>query len=49
MADVAEVLPPERTPEVLAQADYLLLLLPATRETDNFMNAERHPIPLPAG
>lgn len=41
MADVSEVLPPERTPEVLAQSDFLLLLLPATRETDNFINAER--------
>jgi phosphoglycerate dehydrogenase-like enzyme len=41
MANVAEVLPPERTPEVLAQSDFLLLLLPATKETDNFMNAER--------
>jgi phosphoglycerate dehydrogenase-like enzyme len=41
VANVAEVLPPERTPEVLAQSDFLLLLLPATRETDNFMNAER--------
>jgi phosphoglycerate dehydrogenase-like enzyme len=41
MADVAEVLPPERTPEVLAQSDFLLLLLPATPETDNFINAER--------
>ena len=39
--DVAEVLPPERTPEVLAQSDFVLLLLPATRETDNFINAER--------
>jgi phosphoglycerate dehydrogenase-like enzyme len=39
--DVAEVLPPERTPEVLAQADFLLLLLPATRETDNFIDAGR--------
>ena len=38
---VAEVLPPERTSEVLAQSDFVLLLLPATRETDNFMNAER--------
>ena len=38
---VAEVLPPERSPEVLAQSDFLLLLLPATRETDNFINAER--------
>jgi len=41
MANVAQVLPPERTPEVLAQSDFLLLLLPATRETDNFINAER--------
>jgi phosphoglycerate dehydrogenase-like enzyme len=38
---VAQVLPPERTNEVLAQSDYLLLLLPATSETDNFINAER--------
>jgi phosphoglycerate dehydrogenase-like enzyme len=41
MAHVAEVFPAARTPEVLAQADFLLLLLPATRETDNFINAER--------
>lgn len=41
MADVAEVLPPERTPEVLAQSDFLLLLLPATPQTDNFINAQR--------
>jgi phosphoglycerate dehydrogenase-like enzyme len=41
MAHVAEVLPPERTPAVLAQSDFVLLLLPATRETDNFINAER--------
>lgn len=41
MADVAEVLPAGRTPEVLAQSDFVLLLLPATRETDNFINAER--------
>ena len=41
MANVAEVLPPERTPEVLAQSDFLLLLLPATMETDNFINAGR--------
>jgi phosphoglycerate dehydrogenase-like enzyme len=38
---VAEMLPPERTPEVLAQSDFVLLLLPATRETDNFINAGR--------
>jgi phosphoglycerate dehydrogenase-like enzyme len=39
--NVAEVLPPERTDEVLAQSDFVLLLLPATRETDNFINADR--------
>jgi len=41
VADVAEVFPAERTPEVLAQSDFVLLLLPATRETDNFINASR--------
>jgi phosphoglycerate dehydrogenase-like enzyme len=41
MAHVAEVLGTERTPEVLKQADFLLLLLPATPETNNFINAER--------
>ncbi|MGH8745828.1 MAG: D-2-hydroxyacid dehydrogenase [Burkholderiales bacterium] len=41
MADVAEVWPPERAPEVLAQSDFLLLLLPSTPQTDNFINAER--------
>jgi phosphoglycerate dehydrogenase-like enzyme len=41
MTDVAEVLPPERTPAVLAESDFLLLLLPATPQTDNFINAER--------
>src|SRR3954447_18902580 len=29
------------TNEVLAQSDFVVLLLPATPETDNFMNAER--------
>ena len=38
---VAEIFPPARTPEVLAQSDFVLLLLPATPETDNFMNAQR--------
>ncbi len=41
MPNVAEVLPPSRTDEVLAQSDFVLLLLPATPETDNFMNAAR--------
>ena len=38
---LAEVFPPERTDEVLAQSDFVLLLLPATPETDNFINAQR--------
>jgi phosphoglycerate dehydrogenase-like enzyme len=37
----AEVLPPERTDEVLERSDFVLLLLPATRETENFMDARR--------
>ncbi|SJZ83437.1 Phosphoglycerate dehydrogenase [Enhydrobacter aerosaccus] len=41
MPHVDEVLSPESTPEVLARSDFLLLLLPATPETDNFINAER--------
>lgn len=41
MPDVAEVVPPERASEVLAQSDFLLLLLPATKETDNFIDAAR--------
>jgi phosphoglycerate dehydrogenase-like enzyme len=36
-----EVLPPERTDKVLGRADFLLLLLPATPATENFMDAER--------
>ena len=38
---VAEVFSPDRTDEVLAQSDFVLLLLPATPETENFINAER--------
>ena len=38
---VAEVFPPERTDAVLAQSDFVLLLLPATPETENFINAGR--------
>lgn len=38
---LAEVLPPERTAEVLAESDFVLLLLPATPDTENFINAER--------
>jgi len=41
VANVAEVLPPSRTDEVLAQSDFVLLLLPATPATDNFMDAKR--------
>ncbi|UCE32196.1 MAG: D-2-hydroxyacid dehydrogenase [Burkholderiales bacterium] len=41
VADVAEVFPPERTPEVLARSDFVLLLLPATPRTDNFIDTER--------
>lgn len=37
----ADVYPPARTDEVLAQSDFVVLLLPATPETDNFINAER--------
>ncbi|HET6194309.1 MAG TPA: D-2-hydroxyacid dehydrogenase, partial [Acetobacteraceae bacterium] len=42
LAGVDAVLPPGRTDEVLAQSDFVLLLLPATPETDNFMNAQRY-------
>lgn len=39
--NVAEVLPPSQTDEVLAQSDFVLLLLPATPETENFIDAKR--------
>jgi phosphoglycerate dehydrogenase-like enzyme len=38
---LAEVYPPDQTADVLAQSDFLLLLLPATPETANFINAGR--------
>ena len=38
---LAEVLPPERTEEVLAQSDFVVLLLPATPATENFIDARR--------
>jgi phosphoglycerate dehydrogenase-like enzyme len=41
MADIAEVFPAERTPEVLAQSDFVLLLLPATPKTESFIDEER--------
>lgn len=39
--NVAEVLAPEQTDEVLSQSDFVLLLLPATPETENFIDARR--------
>ncbi|MCX7362982.1 MAG: D-2-hydroxyacid dehydrogenase [Alphaproteobacteria bacterium] len=39
--NVAEILPPERSEDVMAQSDFLLLLLPSTPATDNFINAKR--------
>jgi phosphoglycerate dehydrogenase-like enzyme len=39
--DVEKVLPAERTAEVLAESDFVLLLLPATKETESFINADR--------
>ncbi len=41
LPDVAEVFPASRTNEVLAQSDFVLLLLPATPDTENFINADR--------
>ena len=41
MNNVDEIFPPEQTKDVLGQSDFVLLLLPATPATDNFMNAER--------
>ena len=38
---LAEVFSPAQTADVLAQSDFVLLLLPATPETENFINAER--------
>jgi glyoxylate/hydroxypyruvate reductase A len=38
---VEQVFPPERTPEVLAQSDFVLLLLPVTPETTDIMDARR--------
>src|SRR5581483_4653404 len=38
---VAAVYSPEQTGEVLRQSDFVVLLLPATPETDNFMDAQR--------
>jgi phosphoglycerate dehydrogenase-like enzyme len=41
MPGVAEVFSPECTDQVLAQSDFVLLLLPATPATNNLINAER--------
>lgn len=41
MPHVAEVYAPAETGMVLAQAHFVVLLLPLTAETDNFMNAKR--------
>ncbi len=38
---VDRVYTPDQTPEVLAQSDYVLLLLPVTAETENLINADR--------
>nr|WP_294506163.1 D-2-hydroxyacid dehydrogenase [uncultured Rhodopila sp.] len=38
---LAEVFPPDQTDTVLAQSDFVLLLLPATPQTENFINADR--------
>ena len=38
---VARVLGPEGTEEVLAESDFVVLLLPATPDTENFINAAR--------
>ena len=38
---LAEVVPPERTEEVLGRSDFVLLLLPATPDTENLMDARR--------
>ncbi len=41
VAGADQVLPMDRTQEVLAQADFVLLLLPATPETNNFVDVAR--------
>jgi len=41
LANIDKVYPPEASDEVLAAADFVLLLLPSTRETENFINADR--------
>lgn len=41
VAQVDRIYPPEATDEVLAQSDFVLLLLPLTPQTDGIMNAAR--------
>jgi phosphoglycerate dehydrogenase-like enzyme len=41
LAHVERVYTPEETDEVLAQSDFVVLLLPATPETENIINAAR--------
>ena len=41
LAHVERVYAPEETDEVLAQSDFVVLLLPATPETENIINATR--------
>lgn len=41
LAGRADVFPPARTDEVLAQSDFVLLLLPATPATENFIDTQR--------
>lgn len=41
VVNVAEIFAPGRTDDVLAQSDFVLLLLPATPATDNFIDAKR--------
>lgn len=41
LAHVSKVYPPEATDEVLGASDFVLLLLPSTPDTENFMDAKR--------
>jgi glyoxylate/hydroxypyruvate reductase len=41
LAHVDKVYSPEQTDEVLGAADFVVLLLPTTTDTENFMNSER--------
>ena len=41
LAHVDKVYPAEATDEVLAAADFVVLLMPSTRDTENFINAAR--------